>query len=78
MAPFCGSCGQRRHILWMSIHLSDTHLGGYYLAKFVLFFFPLHINTNDVLSQMRANQGFSRRVLTDQVSHLEQIPLNVD
>lgn len=60
-----------------SICLTHTW-GGYYLAKFVLVFFPLHINTNDVLSQMRANQGFSRRVLTDQVSHLEQIPLNVD
>lgn len=38
MALFCGSCGRRQYILWMSIHLSDMHLGGYYLAKFVLFF----------------------------------------
>lgn len=41
MALFCGSCGWRQHILWMSIHLSDMHLGGYYLAKFVLFFILL-------------------------------------
>lgn len=68
MALFCGSCGQRQHILWMSIHLSDTHLGGVLSCKICfLFFFPLHINTNDVLSQMRTNQGFSRCVLTDQV-----------
>lgn len=67
MAPFCGSCGQRQHILWMSIHLSDTHLGGVLTCKICFVFPPLHINTNDVLSQMRTNQGFSRRVLTDQV-----------
>lgn len=64
MALFCDSCGQRQHILWMSIHLSDTHLGGYYLTKCLVFVLFSHIYTNDLLSQMRTNQGFNHCVLT--------------